>query len=428
MTNISKLNLQKGAAMMTVVAMSMFIGLLISHGVTSPTVRDIKNTDDFYNSKKSFYTAESAEEDVRHRARTGMSYDEIEVFNLNGAFATTTTFSNAQTGRLELTTVSDKENLFRKKYTELIESSGASFFYGAQTDAGGLLLRQFSWVNGNVYSNGPITGSGNDIWGDAISAGPNGLVSDVTVTGDVRANSIEDASIEGDAYYQTISGSTVLGTLYPESEDEPEEGLPISDSTLDFWEQVAADGGTSTDCTISSDVTIGPIKFECAKLTINNDATVTLAGMVWVEGNIEMQSSAIVRLDSSLGSDSLAFIANDPDSQEVNGTIKLLNNVTFQNSGTEGSTIFLVSRNTSAENNGGKRGIEIQNNVSGDVFLYSNHGDVVIKNDVDIEGVVGWGVELQNDAVLDYDSGLANQNFDTGASGGFQIYDWREIE
>ncbi|MFA6512171.1 MAG: choice-of-anchor R domain-containing protein [Patescibacteria group bacterium] len=80
----------------------------------------------------------------------------------------------------------DKVNTKETKVIEVTvatSSSDVSFNYGVQVGDGGLILQNNAMVDGNVFSNGSISGgSGSRITGDAIVASGTSLLADATVT------------------------------------------------------------------------------------------------------------------------------------------------------------------------------------------------------------------------------------------------------
>ena len=304
-----------------------------------------------------------------------------------------------------------------------INNAVASFYYGVQSGMGGFLLDNTSSITGNVYSGGSVIGSSqNYIYGDVISAGPTGLVYGIHATSSVYARTIGNAStntiIDKNAYYATtMTNTTVSGTSYPNSPDQATTSLPISDAQIAEWEALAAAGGTAT-CTSGSynissgNVSLGPIKIPC-DLTISNTSTVTINGHIWVTGNIIIQNSAIVKMAPSLGAESVAIIADNPSNRLTSSTIAVKNTASFQDSGTVGSFVLLVSQNNSAENAVGGEAIELENNVSA-MIAYAAPGLIELENSISLKEVTAYKIHLKNSANVKYDTGLANVVFDSG--------------
>jgi len=305
-----------------------------------------------------------------------------------------------------------------------------SFHYGIQSGNGGFKMENSSKVIGNVFSSGSVIGDNqNYIYGDVISSGPNGLVYGIHATSSVYAHTIGNSGkstiIDKDAYYATTkTNTTVNGTSHPGSPDQPVAELPISDEQIANWEALAAAGGTATcsggSYSISSgNVTLGPVKIPC-NLTISNSAVVTVRGHIWVTGNITVQNSAKIKMDASLGASNVAIIADNPSNRLTSSIIKVQNTATFQNSGTAGSFVFLISQNRSAEMGGDEEAFELSNSASA-LVAYAAHGLIPLANTVSLKEVTAYKIKLQNSASVTYDTGLPNAVFQSGPGGSWSF-------
>jgi len=309
------------------------------------------------------------------------------------------------------------------KATVGINNAVISFHYGVQAGRGGFSLENSSSITGNVYASGPIIGtSQNYIYGDVVSAGPDGLVYGIHATSSVYAHTIGNASratiIDRNAYYALSRvNTTVGGTSYPNSPDQATTSLPISDAQIEEWETVAASGGTAT-CSSGSynipsgNVSLGPIKIPC-DVNISGTSVVTLNGHIWVTGNITIQNSALVRISPSLGSENIAIIADNPSNRLTSSKIMVKNTASFQSSGAPGSFVLLVSQNNSAENGGSVEAMELSNSASA-MIAYAAHGLIPLQNSVSLKEVTAYKITLKNSANVRYDTGLASTVFDSG--------------
>jgi hypothetical protein len=288
-----------------------------------------------------------------------------------------------------------------------------------------------SSVRGNIHSSGPIVAySDNYIYGDALSAGPTGIIDNVHATSSAYAHTIKDSRVDKDAFYVTLTNTTVGGTLYPNSPDQDTTSLPITDAQINQWESDAASGGTVT-CTggkylIDSNTTIGPKKIPC-DLEISSNPTVTISGALWVVGDITFINQPVIRVNPAYSDVTIPIIASEAGNLDNGSRISLNNNTDFQGSGTN-SYVLLISRNTSASNSGAVDAISMANSVTGEVILYAPHGSVTMNNSVDLREVTAYKLILRNSAQVIYKSGLANVLFSSGPSGGFTVIDWRDIE
>jgi hypothetical protein len=76
---------------------------------------------------------------------------------------------------------------------------------------------------------------------------------------------------------------------------------------------------------------------------------------------------------------------------------------------------------------GGANAIDIANNA-GTVILNAQNGYVRFSNNAGAKEATGYKIILDNNAYITYDSGLANVNFSSGPSGGWNIISWKEVE
>ena len=150
------------------------------------------------------------------------------------------------------------------KVDTVINSQNIAFHYAVQVGTGGVEMENSATINGTVYSNANITGSGtSQINGDAYAVG--------TITS---------------------PDPLVTGTKHPNS---PASQLP----TVNYqqWKDAATAGGV-TNCPNgvcrydSGSPILGPQKF-IGNLDINNSATAVLNGPIWVTGNSMIRRNLI---------------------------------------------------------------------------------------------------------------------------------------
>lgn len=306
-----------------------------------------------------------------------------------------------------------------------LDNARISFRYAIQSGLGGFTLQNSSSIQGNVYSGGSVIGSGgNMIYGDVVSAGATGLVYGIHATSSVYAHTIGNAgtgtTVDKNAYYTVKTNTTVSGQSFPNSPDLPIVSLPISDAQITEWENIAAAGGTIAcnggSYKISSGTTVlGPKKISC-DLLISNSAKVTIAGHLWVTGNITIQNSSEVKMDPALGATNVAIIADNPSNRLTSSIITTANTATFKNSGTNGSFVYLISQNNSAELGGNTAAINLSNSATA-LVAYAAHGLIPLANSVSLKEVTAYKVTLQNSAKVIYDTGLQSSLFDSGPGG-----------
>ncbi len=396
-------------------------------GLATPALREARGAENLTSSRQSFFVAESLTEDVIYRLKTGVPVDSAEALTINGDTASATIAE--EFGGKIVRVVGDRRNLERAVTVKLVQGDGVAFNYGMQASYGGIRLENSASVLGNVYANGQVTGSNsNIIYGDVVSAGPTGLIDGIHATGTAYAHTVRNSDIGKDAYYQSISRTTVGGALHPGSADLATTSLPISDEMIAEWEAAAAAGGTiSSPCPykITSNVTLGPKKIAC-NLEITGNPTITLAGGLWVAGNVTITNQPTIRIDPSLTEKGTFIIADNPANRRTSGVITLANG-SFFGAG-DGSYILLISQNNSAETTGSGHAIEVNNSASGELILYAGHGEIDIQNTIDVREVTAWRIHAKNSAQVVYKSGLASSVFTIGPAGGFEIVWWDETE
>lgn len=270
-------------------------------------------------------------------------------------------------------------------------------------------------VGGTWYSSPSQIASGTDAFFEVYTGGLQGSISGVTIgsggVGDAWANTVTSSTIAGALYCKTGSSNNKSCNT---SRDNPvPQAMPVSDSNIAEWKDAALAGGTTTgNVTISSNQTLGPRKI-VGNLTVSNSKILTLSGVLWVTGNITVDNNAIIKLSSAYGSSSGMIIAD--------GSISISNNGNMQGSGTTGSYMMAVSTSTSGS------AISLSNN-STSALLVAPYGTASLSNNAGAKEVTAYRISLSNNAVVTYDSGIANTSFSTGPSGAWTIWSWDEAE
>jgi hypothetical protein len=385
----------------------------------------------------------------------------------NGMFTISVTSVDASTKRITahgyVPNSSNPVATRQVQVNAVLNSSIVSFHYAVQTGNGGFLLQNSSSINGNVYSGGSVigtggsahcgnvTGWGNCIYGDIISAGAGGLVYGVTATSSVFAHTIGDATtkttIVNDAHYansiQNVfdANGNAISNTFPGSADKTTAPLPISDALITDWENEAAAGGTmlssacdsysanTNTCTITSNKTLGPLKIPFNLLVKSSNGVLTVTGPLWVVGNITLQTGPTIKMDASLGSQNVAIIADDPNNRNTSGVLNIGQSTQFQGSGTAGSYVFMVSWNTSGEtgvsnsvcSNGALDAICMSQSSSA-LVAYASHGQITFSQSAAVKAATAYKIILTQTANITYDTGLPSTEFQTGA-GGSWVYE-----
>lgn len=267
------------------------------------------------------------------------------------------------------------------KVDVLISSEGISFRYAVQAGFGGVSMANSSTINGTVYSNANITGSGSSlISGDAFAVG-------------------------------TISSPdpTVTGTKNPSASPEP---LPTLD--YNYWRSAAAVGGTidcsltPAQCDISGGLAnIGPKKY-IGNLIVSNQATVTVDGPIYVTGNVTVRNGGTqVNLNENFGSNGTVWI--------VDGTVSVDQGAAFNPTSANPKGYILVATTSTSPS-----AMSIGQSGANAVF-YALEGGAQLAQTANVNSLVANGLTMQNQATLNYDTGLASAQFSAGPSGSWQI-------
>lgn len=285
----------------------------------------------------------------------------------------------------------------------------------------------WSWQNdlAQSYSSGqpkwsPNWSGGNPTWnsfaGDLsfkayMGGTTNSLLSgnNTVVKGNVHANKIDRLIINGDAYYQSITNSTVHGTSFPNSEDPPPQIFPISEANITGWKNEAAAAEVISQPVCNSQIAWGPGKFS-GDLILGNECSYKIKTPVWITGNITMGNDNIFTLDSSYGTGS-GIIVTDGQVIMGNGN-KLLG------TGVGNSILVLLATYDSRSNN--NNAITIGNIGNQGVF-YADKGIIDPGNNNKFKEITAWKIKLTNESIIDYETGLASILFTSGPTGGYTL-------
>lgn len=239
-----------------------------------------------------------------------------------------------------------------------------------------------SEVQGSIYSNGDITGSGpSTIEGDAYAVGI------ITSPPLVRGNSFPGAS---PAPMPTVNYQDWKDAANPNDSDPTNDPITCSPT-----------------CEITSSATIGPRKY-IGNLIIRESGTiVTMAGPIHVTGNFEIKNSSELKLGDTFGSNGSVLI--------VDGTITVSNNgkLTPTSANPKGY-ILAVTTSTSLT------AITISN-LGATAIFYALDGEARLANQAGVTALVAKKLTLQNQSKLIYEQGLASTQFTSGPGGAWVI-------
>ena len=416
-------NSKNGFAAFYLTVLILAVILAISVSISILTFGQQKISQNITKSSQTYYASEAGVEDALLKLVKKMSWS--SPYNLKVGNATATVeISDVIGGTRTITSTGNSLNRIRKiQIVYAISTQQVSFHYGAQVGEGGMLMGNGSMVQGNVFSNGSVIGGGT-IQNSIIVAGNGNKIEGITVGDDATCHTCKDSNIGGNLTYVSggnIQNCTVGGATSTRPNEIELQPLPISQSQIDEWEEDAAAGGViTTNISISGTKILGPIQIGTStnpkNLTVENGATLIIEGTVYVTGDITFNNNATVNLDSSYGSLSGIILTE--------GVITVENNVILNGSGQAGSYVLLLSTKNDTTN----PVIDIRNNAAGSVIYYANSGLIYLANNMYAREVTGYKIQIANNAIIQYESGLEETNFSSGPGGSWEITSWKEIE
>lgn len=351
------------------------------------------------------------------RLITNSGGDPSKTLVAGGSYGTLTASQVSQSdyGWIDITMITPPTVTAGTKYWIVVDSSldsGNYFIWGkdsGDTYAGGTGKYSPNWSAASPSWSSASGDLGFRAW---LGTTQNSL-SGVTINGDAHAALINSCEIDGDAYYQTISGSSVGGTSYPGYPNPALENLPISDSNITDWKAEAEAGGVIAGDYIidaGAEESLGPKKI-AGNLTVSNGAKLTVIGTLYVTGTINLFNNAEVELGDNYGSGESGVVLAD-------GQINISNNSIFSGNGANSYVLVMTIKTGDA--------INVANNSSAALF-YASQGTVNISNNVTLKGVTGYKIALNNNAIVVYEEGLASTKFSSGAGGAWLVTGWQEV-
>ncbi len=238
-------------------------------------------------------------------------------------------------------------------------------------------------------------------------------LSGITVTGNARATQLVGCSITGNAYYDTSNSCSVGGQQYGGTPAPAPAAYPISDAQIDSWEEDAEAGGViQGDYTLTNgqSATMGPKKIN-GNLTISNNSILTVTGPIWVNGDITLSNNVQVNLHSSLGNNGTVIIADYTASSSQKDKMTIGNNSAIAGNGQSGSYPLLISMYSGAGN-----AIDLSNNAANTIF-FAPYGTLTLSNNTAVKEMTAYQINMSNNSVVNYDSGLQSAHFSSGPGG-----------
>ncbi len=389
------------------------------------TFGDTNATQDFAQSFIPSTTEVVNKVDVFLRKVSTPSNMTVRIVTNNGGSPSTTTLAS---GSMSATLVSTTYGWVSVPLSSTPElTAGTTYWIVIDGSTGSASKYYQIGANDNGYANGTgKIGQYSSTWNNTTPSGLDGFFKLYLggLTGSIDHITVGTAGV-GNSYAHTITNSTIAGTNYCQTgsgnnksctttlPDPAQQPMPISEQNILDWKAAAETGGTIVgDYTIdNTSAPLGPIKIT-GNLTIRNNAQLTMNGHIWVQGNLVVSNGADIWLASDYG-ESEGVIVTD-------GTASINQNALFHG---VGSTSFIMVLSTSTSTSA----ITLENN-GGAVILYAANGTVDLAPGSEAKALNGKEINIQNNAIIKYESGLANSNFVNGPSGGWGITTWKEIK
>ena len=413
---------KKGVVVILATILVLAAGLIIVLSAGYISLNAIRSARNNIYSAQAYYLAEAGIEDSLLRLRKGMDFSQSNSLTIDGRIVTIE-MSDPIGGSRTITSSGDVFDRIRKlRVVFVIKTDNVSFYYGAQAGDGGVEMENNSRIKGNVFSNGSIKGINGKGYIDytakvaTIGSGIEGLI----IGEDAYTHNCKDCTITGSLYYS--GGGQENCDASQGIKDHPVqeiEDLPISDEQITKWKDEALVGGVFiNNYTVAGGFvdSLGPRKIE-GNLVLENNATLIVNGTIWVVGNLILNNNALIKLASGYGSLSGVLV--------VDGRIEVKNDVVIEGSGEDGSYFMLLSTNGSLVLDA--PAIDIINTAQGAIF-YASDGLIRLRNNIQVREATGYKLHLDNNAVIEYESGLEDVGFTSGPGGSWELIDWLEIE
>ena len=238
------------------------------------------------------------------------------------------------------------------------------------------------------------------------------------------------------AWAATINHVSMTGTLYCDTGINNGGGkvcntskgypdvmpMPVSQANIDAWEAEGVAGGTYNGNLVvdwDGDI-IGPRKIN-GNLTVNGGGTLMVTGTIWVTGNIILNGGGKIKISPSLGASSVIILAN--------GYVNIDGGGQFEGSGTTGSYPVVVSSSVCPSTTpcGDSSSAISLSGGAGAVVLLAPFGKVNINGGSGARSVSGDSIYISGGGTVTYETGLANMEFTSGPTGGWNISGWGEV-
>lgn len=317
----------------------------------------------------------------------------------------------------------DANGVNATKYYEWDFDTNAAAFSGEARETTDFSTGAWSTINGDFAF---------QTFGIGTTSVSNVTIGSSAQPNDLHAKNITNSSvIWGDAYYDSKdAASTVHGLSYAATNDLPKP-FPIDDAEITNWKQVAAGGGNLTpgdvdiftagsggapdEYTITSARSFGTKKIN-GNLKLDNGASLTLTGDLWVTGDIILaHPGAHLQLAASYGPLSGVVITD--------GKIIDKNNSIIRGSGDPKSFPLFISTLNLIDT----PAIDTSNN-SRSVIYYAPFGVIHLDQNAYLNSALAYYIDMDQSSTVEYDDDLQTFNLppEPGRVFGVESGTWKE--
>ena len=316
----------RGQVVITAVVFFLLIATTVGTGVINPVLRQVSQANDFVRTRGSLFASQAVNEDALYRIKGNKKFTSPSTLSINSYVATAT--STTVAGGLQIDSSGGAFNLVRNIQTHLTSGSGTSFNYGVQAGEGGLILENTSSVSGNVYSNGPILGSG------SISSNP----TNPNLVGSVNVGPTAYRMVQNGIYIYVVNESTIqtvniVNPASPTVVSTVSTVLPAGGQQKDI---ALANGHIFVTATNGNDV---------VALSLSNPSTPAFVSRVTVTGASQIKTlGSYAYVLSNVGSHTLKTInISNPASMSVVNSVNTVS--TFPvGMAIQGTHLYVVSQ------------------------------------------------------------------------------------
>lgn len=297
-----------GYALVTALMFFLAASTAVMAGISDSVVREVKVVRNESASKQSYFTAESALEDVVYRVKTARSVDASESLSIGSSVAAVTTVTTPE-GNKAVTSTADSTGTERAAAAMISSGTGTSFPYALQTGLGGIELAGGSSVQGDIYTTGSIRGcSGCSVTGMAVAAATSSTALDQdnsSPTVPAQSVTFGSASASQDvaqSFTVSTSGSLMKVSVYIRKVGNP------SNATVKVTAHSNAGGGRPNwsnplaSGTVSAPLASSSYQWMDITLTANPNLTAGTTYWIGIDGNTDPTNHYQIAANSTYGS------------------------------------------------------------------------------------------------------------------------------